>query len=73
MKTEKVKYLVRHLTIINSKGMENVHLLVYFEAYRLLDDSGVERYTDISIRPFDFERAGYEYMETLSLDMTIGK
>ena len=56
MHVTKARYLVRKLTIIDDKGVESVHSLVYFD----VDSEG-----KISITPFDRERLGYEYLDSL--------
>lgn len=56
MHVTKARYLVRKLTIIDDKGVESVHSLVYFD----VDSKG-----KISITPFDRERPGYEYLDSL--------
>lgn len=67
MKEEKVKYLVRRLTEINDKGMEQIHSLVYFEGMPVGEKDGTAAFKECTIRPFDRERAGFSYIEELTV------
>lgn len=56
----KVRYLVRKLTLIDNKGMETVHSLVYFEGVPVEKCPGF--FHSVVISPFKHERAGYSYL-----------
>ena len=62
---EKVRYLVRTLIKTDREGNKASYSLVYFEGERLMDWCGNIRYVNVRIFPFDKERAGYVFRESL--------
>ena len=63
MMKDEIKYLVRKLTIINEKGEANDLSLFYIDG---ICENSVIKIKNIF--KFDRERAGYEYVESLTIE-----
>lgn len=62
----RVRYLVRKLEVIDGKGMDSTHSLVYFEGDRSDDSYARDNiYENVKFFPFDRERAGYVYRDRI--------